>query len=132
MGTMDDLELLKAAMAVALADGELRRSERGVIQGLATRVGIGSASFDAMLEAAKQDDSIADNILIRSKERARSALELLVAQARIDGDISDQERSVLVRIAASLEITGDDFQSAYTAGIQRADAVRKSRKPTSG
>ncbi len=127
MGAMEDLELLKAALAVAMADGELRRSEKGVVEGLAERIGIGRVSFEAMLEAAEKDDSIADNILLRSKEKARSAFELLVAQARIDGEISDDERSLLVRIATSLGITGTDFETVYLAGVKRADRIRKSR-----
>lgn len=127
MGAIEDLELLKAALAVAMADGELRRSEKGVVEGLAERIGIGRVSFEAMLEAAEKDDSIADNILLRSKEKARSAFELLVAQARIDGEISDDERSLLVRIATSLGITGTDFETVYLAGVKRADRIRKSR-----
>jgi tellurite resistance protein len=123
---LEDIELLKAALAVAVADGELRRSELGVVKGLAARLGVGKVSFDAMCEAAERDDSIADNILIRSKEAARQALELLVGQARIDGEISQEECSVLVRIAASLGISGDDFQTVYQAGIRRADKIRKS------
>ncbi len=128
MGLMEELELLKAAIAVACADGELRRSEMGVVEGLAARVGVGKASFDAMVAAAEQDDSIADNILIRSKEQAHKAFELLVAQARIDGHISNEERNILVRIASSLGILGDEFQTIYEAGIQRADKIRKSRE----
>ncbi len=126
MANMEELELLKAAIAVALSDGELRRSEKGIVEGLALRVGVGRASLDAMIDAARHDDSTADNILILSKERARSALELLVAEARIDGDISNEERAVLVRIAMALGITGDAFQAIYQAGIRRADAIRKS------
>ena len=127
MGAIEDLELLKAALALAMADGELRRSEKGVVEGLAERIGIGRVSFEAMLEAAEKDDSIADNILLRSKEKAHSAFELLVAQARIDGEISDDERSLLVRIATSLGITGTDFETVYLAGVKRADRIRKSR-----
>jgi tellurite resistance protein len=128
MTTNEDVELLKAVMAVAVADGELRRSEMGVIKGLAARIGVGRVTFDAMLGAAEAGEPIADNILIRSPERARSALELLVAQARIDGEISDEERGLLVRIATSLGITGDDFQAVYQAGVKRADKIRKSRE----
>ncbi len=128
MGTMEDLDLLKAALAVAVADGEIRRSEKGVVEGLAERIGVGRASLAAMIEAAEQDDSIADNILMRSRERARTAFELLVAQARIDGEISYEERSVLVRIASSLGIIKDEFEAIYRAGIRRADDIRKSRK----
>lgn len=128
MSNMEDLELLRAAIAVALADGELRRSEKGVIEGLALRVGVGRVSLEAMMESIGQDDSVADNILMTSKDRARSALTLLVAQARIDGEISDEERSVLVRIATSLNLKPDEFGEVYEAGIARADAIRKSRQ----
>ena len=128
MRDIDQLELFKAALAVAAADGEIRRSEKGVLEGLAARVGVGRASFDAMLEAAQEDDSFADNIVIRSKDSARQALELLVAQARIDGEISEDERSLLIRIASKLGLAGDEFQSIYQAGIARADRIRKSRR----
>ena len=127
MRNIEELELLKAALAVAVADGEIRRSEMGVVEGLAMRLGVGRASLDAMLEAAQKDDSTTDNILIRSKERAQRALELLVAQARIDGEITAEERSVIVRIATSLNLAGDEFQSVYEAGIARADKLRESR-----
>lgn len=124
---MEDLDLLRAAFAVAMADGELQRSEKGVVEGLAKRLGVGRMSADAMRDAAEHDDSIADNIFMGSPKLARSAFELLVALARIDGEVSDQERSVLVRIASSLGIPNDEFASAYRAGIERADAMRKSR-----
>ena len=128
MSKMEELELLKAAIAVALADGDLRRPEKGVIEGLAARVGIGQVSFDAMVEAIGQDDSIADNFFITSKDRAQKAMLLLVAEARIDGEISDEERNVLVRIAMSLRIASEEFREIYEAGIARADSVRKSRR----
>ena len=128
MTAMEDVDLLRAALAVAMADGELRGSEKGVVQGLALRAGVGRASFEAMLAAAEEDDSFADNVLMHSKEKARLAFELLVAHARIDGEICDAERSVLVRIATSLDITGAEFEGLYLAGISRADGIRKSRK----
>ena len=115
------------ALAVAMADGELSRSEKGVVQGLAQRVGVGRASFEAMLAAAEEDDSVADNILVHSKEKACTAFELLVAQARIDGEISTEERGLLVRIATSLGMTGGEFEQLYQSGINRADDLRKSR-----
>lgn len=125
---MEDLELLKAIMAVAAADGKLLRAEMGVARGLAERIGVGTVSFEAMLDTARQDESFADNILIRSKAKARSALELLVGLARIDGRISEEERAVIVRVAMTLGITGDEFERIYLAGIARADELRRSRK----
>ena len=128
MTGMEKLELLRAAIAIAMADGELRRSEKGVIEGLADRAGVGRMSLQAMMDAGSADDSIADNILMGSKDRARTALELLVGEARIDGEISQAEREVLVRIATSLRFTTDEFQTIYEAGLARADAIRKSRR----
>lgn len=125
---MEQLEILKAAFAVALADGSLQRCEKGVLQGLAVKAGIGRISFDAMLEAAGQGaDNIVDNMLLRSRESAKRALELLVSMARLDGVISDSEREVLVRIGVSLKIDGEDFQQIYVRGIERADRVRQRR-----
>ena len=124
---MDDLALLRGAIAVALADGELRRSEMGVLKGLAMRAGVGQMSFDAMLEAAKEGADLAGNVAMMSPDAARTALELLVAQARIDGEISSEEREVIVRIAMDLGIKNEEFQTIYTKGVGRADALRKAR-----
>ena len=124
---MDDLALLRGAIAVALADGELRRSEMGVLKGLAMRAGVGQMSFDAMLEAAKEGADLAGNVAMMSPDAARTALELLVAQARIDGEISLKEREVIVRIAMDLGILGDEFQTIYTKGVDRADTLRKAK-----
>lgn len=128
MSDMETLELLKAAIAVAVADGKVTRSEKGVLQGLATRVGVGKVSFDAMIDTAKHDKGFADNILIQTPAKARMAIELLVAQARIDGQISSEERELIVRISSDLGIKGDDFQTLYESGIARADRLRKARK----
>ena len=128
MKDIDQLELFKAAIAVAVADGEITRSEKGVLEGLAARVGVGRASFEAMKELALRDPTFADNILIRSGKDARKALELLVAQARIDGEISDEEREVIFKIAFRLGLSGDEIQAAYQAGMDRADKVRAARK----
>ena len=127
MGRMEDLELLRAAMAVAVADGEMRRSEMGVLKGLADRVGVGRVSFDAMIAAAESGALLPENLLISDPEKAKVALTLLVAQARMDGEISPHEREILVRIAAALKITGQTFSDLYESGIKKADQLRKRR-----
>lgn len=127
MKDIEKLELLKAAMAVAVADHQLRRSEMGVVMGLAARVGLGEASLEAMMTAAKGNPAFADNVLMQSAEHARTAFELLVAEARIDGEISEEEREVLTRLADRLHISGDEFTELYKTGIARADKIRQSR-----
>lgn len=128
MTDLERLNLLKAALAVAAADGVLRRSEMGVIEGLAARVGVGRASLDAMIAAAERGDLSDHHMLIKSETHARTALELLVAEARLDGEIADREREFLVAIGLRLKITGDEFQSVYQAGIARADKIRQGRR----
>ncbi len=128
MKDLERLELLKAAIALALADRNISKSEFGVVMGLAARVGVGQASLEAMLDRARRGDtSIADQIIMQSPESARTAFEILVAQARLDGQISEPERDILARIAARLNITGEEFKSIYQAGINRADKIRKPR-----
>lgn len=129
---MENREILRAAIAVAVADGELRRSEEGVLQGLALKAGVGQASFQAMVDAAEQgDDRFADRLLISKGEPARRALELLVAQAKLDGDVTEDERSVLVRIATDLGIHDDEFQVVYRRGVERAVDIRRRKSPGS-
>jgi tellurite resistance protein len=127
MKDREQTDLLRAALALAYADEKLTRSEKGVIDGLAARVGVKGAALQSMIEEARRNDFITDRLYIRSREEAEQAFELLVAQARIDGEISEEERSLLVRIATSLGIRDDDFERVYSAGIARADHLRRSR-----
>ena len=130
MQDREKLGLFKAALALAVADGELASSEMGVVQGLAVKVGVGQASFDAMVAAARRGEQLADSVVIDSPADARTAMLLLVAQARIDGQITDPERELLVRIAGRLQIPTDEFQAIYIEGIRRADEIRARRSPS--
>jgi uncharacterized tellurite resistance protein B-like protein len=122
---MENVELLRAAIAMAVADGKISRSEMGVVEGLAQRAGVGAVAIEAMFEAASKDESFSDNLQLLPKDRSVKAVELLVGLARIDGEISSEEHELVVRIAASLGIVGDEFQQVYEAGIKRADNLRK-------
>ncbi len=124
---MENVELLRAAIAMAVADGKILRSEMGVVEGLAQRAGVGAVTIEAMFEAAANDETFADNLLLQPKDRAIKAVELLVGLARIDGKISDEERELIVRIAASIDVVDNEFRQAYEDGIKRADNLRKAR-----
>ena len=124
---MENAELLRAAIAMAVADGKISRSEMGVVEGLAQRAGVGAVTIEAMFEAAANDETFADNLLLQPKDRAIKAVELLVGLARIDGEVSSEERALIVRIATSVDVVDDEFRRAYEAGIKRADDLRKAR-----
>jgi len=122
---MENAELLRAAIAMAVADGKISRSEMGVVEGLAQRAGVGAVAIEAMFGAASKDESFSDNLQLLSKDRSVKAVELLVGLARIDGEISSEEHELVVRIAASLNIVDDEFRQVYESGIKRADDLRK-------
>jgi len=124
---MENAELLRAAIAMAVADGKVSRSEMGVVEGLAQRAGVGAVTIEAMFDAAAKDETFADKLLLQPKDRAVKAVELLVGLARIDGEISSEERALIVRIATSVDVVDDEFRRAYEAGIKRADDLRKAR-----
>ncbi len=61
MQNREVLELFRAALALAAADNRLSRSELGVVEGLAAKVGVGQASFEAMKAAALRGDDLTGN-----------------------------------------------------------------------
>lgn len=127
MAIDDDLELLNALLALAVVDGKLSGGERGVIEGLAVRVGVGAVSLNAMIDRAQREPDLHESIRITDPKNARRAMELLVAQARIDGEIADEERDMLVKMALTLEIDTDEFGEIYARGVTKADEIRRRR-----
>ena len=123
----EQVELLKALIVVAAADGKISPSERGLLSRFATRVGIGSASLEAMIERAMSDPSVRDDLFHRTMSNPELALEMLVATARLDGNITSTEREVLIHVRGLLEIPMDDFAQVYDRGIQRADSLRNAK-----
>ncbi len=127
MSIHEDLELLNAVLALAMVDGKLTSSEMGVIEGLAARVGVGEVSLEAMIGRARREPDLHEGLRIECSTKARKAMALLVGQARIDGEISDAERELLVKISAQLGIDTDAFSRIYADGIARADEIRRRR-----
>ncbi len=124
----EDMELLNAALALAMIDGRLSRSEMGIIEGLATRIGVGQVSLEAMISRARSDPDMHRDLKVKSEKRARRILSLLVAQARIDGSISDAERELLVKLAVQLGIDTDQFGHIYAEGVAHADEILQRRR----
>jgi len=123
----EQVELLKALIALAAADGKISQSERGLLSGFAARVGIGSASLEAMIERALADPSVRDDLFHRAMSNPELALEMLVATARLDGNITNNERDLLIHVRGILDIPMDNFAQVYERGIQRADTLRNAK-----
>lgn len=132
MSIHEDLELLNAVLALAVIDGDLSGGEKGIIQGLAARAGIGQVSLDAMIERARREPNVYEDLRISDARKARKAMALLVAQARVDGEISDAERELLVKFATLMDIDTDEFAQIYADGVARADEARRRRSDPTG
>ena len=124
---LEQVELLQAVIVLAAADGMISSSERGMLTSLAGRVGVGQASLDAMIERALNDTSVRDELFHRTRSQAEKAMELLVAVARLDGEVTEEEREVLVHIMQVLNLPMERFAEIYQRGVERADALRKAR-----
>ncbi len=128
--SLEQVELIRAAIVLAAADGKISSSERGLLEAFAKRIGIGKASLDAMIDRAITDHTVREEMFRRSMSDPKLTLELLVATARLDGDITTKEREVLIHARELLEIPMDEFAQIYEQGIKRADTLRKTKFST--
>ena len=124
----EQIELMRAVVALAAADGKITRSEMGLLTSLATRIGIGEVSLNALIEQAMEQPEKRDELFGYAMSDPELAMELLVGAARIDGEIADAERELLSDIMSMLEIPVDKFGEIYQRGIQRADELRNARQ----
>ncbi|MCP4245726.1 MAG: hypothetical protein GY778_01635 [bacterium] len=125
MSKQTDLEVLQAVLAVAGADSEFARSEKGVYEGLARRIGADATTVWTMMNNVRTDPSLRDRLFKTQVRDPRQAMKLLVATARIDGDISEKERELLVDISTKLGIEAADFGVIYREALAAADDIRR-------
>ncbi|MFQ5490343.1 MAG: hypothetical protein ACE5GE_06430 [Phycisphaerae bacterium] len=125
MANAEELEILKAVLVIAAADGQILGSEKGVYGQLAGRLGLEKTELERLRLQASHDADMKDQLFGQKIGDPAKAMQLLVATARIDGDISEKERNLLVEISDKLGIGVQDFGKIYQSGIAMADAVRK-------
>lgn len=117
-------ELLRAAVALAILDGHISAGERGFFERLAERIGVTPQALDAMVELAESNPAEREKLFEQSHRNPHLALEILVALARLDGEITHVEREWLVDISTALDIGPLAFAEIYRSGITRADKMR--------
>ena len=99
----EQVDLLRAAIVLAVADGVIASSERGLLTALAGRIGVGQASLDALIDQAKNDQSFRDELFEYIVSDPDLTMELLVAAARLDGEVTLEEREMLVLFMDKLD-----------------------------
>ena len=128
----DSLELLRAVLVIAAADGKVTGHELSLLKALAQRAGVGRTSLEAMIQTAQEDKIEHDKLFARAVADPERAVQTLVAAARIDGEVSDEERKILVDIACMLGVSVDRFRELYESGLAAADRIRRTREQGGG
>lgn len=120
----EQAEMLRAAIVLAVADGVISASERGLLASLAKRVGISQETLERMIARALADSGAREECFRTASSDPELALELLVAAARIDGHLHEREKQALVQMAERLDVPISAFDEVYARGVARADALR--------
>lgn len=124
----EQAEMLRAAIALAVADGVIAPSERGLLRSLARRIGVAADTLDKMIARASSDPSTRERLFQVASADPHLTLELLVAAARIDGEIHDEEQAALTQLAERLDVPVSEFDEIYARGIARADKLRGNKR----
>jgi len=124
----EQAELLRAAIVLAVADGVIAKSEQGLLRSLAKRLGVTRETLDRMVERAMLDTAVHDEMTRVATADPELTLELLVAAARIDGEIHAREQESLKEMANRLAVPAEHFAGIYARGVARADAIRAPKR----
>jgi len=124
----EQAEILRAAIVLAVTDGVITSSEKGLLEALARRLGVSTQTLRQMTERALVDSAVHDELFRVATADPEFTLELLVAAARIDGEIHERERAALLQMSQKLAVPVGQFEHILTRGVARADAVRAQRK----
>ncbi len=127
MSSAENLELLKASLAMAVVDGKITGHERALIKALATKAGVGEASLNAMIDLAQNQPAQHDELFASAIKEPEKAMQLLVASATLDGHISEEERNMLVDVSIALGIPAAKFSEIFQAGMASAKRVVRSK-----
>ncbi len=128
MSARETLELLKAALAMAVVDGKISGHERALLKALAAKAGVGDASLTAMIDLAGNEPARHDDLFASAIKEPEKAMQLLVASANLDGHISDEERNLLVDISFALGISSQRFGEIFQSGMAAAKRVVRSKR----
>lgn len=112
---MEQVELLRAACCVAAADGEISEKERENLASIAARLGVGAASLKAMTELALTDEKFRESQLRMLQSDPREAFATLYKIARLERELPQAERDMLVHFGKRLGLAADDMNEIIRA-----------------
>ena len=121
MNPMFKVDVLRAACCVAGIDGEVNDSETKVLEKLASEVGVGSASLQAMISRGKTDPDFHKEQFRILKANPQETMAMLLEVALADGSCSEDECGVLKALSEKLEVSSEVFDQLISKVSKMGD-----------
>lgn len=116
--------MVKSLVAVAWADGRVDAEERDVLDALISAFQLSSDDAKKVREYAKEPRSMDDLQLTQlSDSDRRQVLQHAVILTYVDGDQSDNERSVIQQLLSKLNIPDEEATEIIKNAAKRAQRL---------
>jgi len=115
MTPAEEVEILRACCCVAGANRNTCSEERKVLQGLAKKIGVGSASLNAMMERSESDPEFHQRQFAILKSEPTQTMATLLRVAVSDNHIDDEEIRVIHGLAKNLGVPEDTVNQLIQA-----------------
>lgn len=113
--------MLKSLIAIAWADGRVDAEEEGLVEVLLDSLGVYGADADQLREYAKTPRTLADVELTYLSESDRILLlNHAVLLSFVDGEQSDDERSVLNQLVEKLGLEEEQASAILASAAERS------------
>jgi len=122
--SVKEVEILRAACAVAGLDQRISPEERKVLQMLADRIGVGEMSLNAMMARATKDQAFFQEMFTILRHDPEETMKTMVAVAMADGELIENERVVLHHFSGLLGLS----EARFEVLIQAAEEYCKKKK----
>lgn len=117
---MEQVEILRAACCIAAADGDISAKEQTTLEEMAGRLGVGTASLKAMIELALNDQKFRDSQLKMLHKDPSEAFATLYKVARLEREVPDEEREMLVHFGRRLGLKSDEMNAVIKRVHEKA------------
>jgi uncharacterized tellurite resistance protein B-like protein len=107
--SFEDLEILRAAVCIVGADGEVDEKENAFFEKLAKKIGVGLASRTAMINRAKSDPDFHQQMFQVLKTEPGESITILFKAAMADGQLDEKEILMLKSFSEKLGINEKSF-----------------------
>ena len=118
----NQVEVLRAACCVAALDERICEHEQQVLEKLRDQIGVGQASFEAMLDRARNDDAYYEEQFKIAMVDPDAAIKTLFSLAIADHQITMNERVILQHFAEKLGMSADRFEQIRAAAERQVEA----------